>query len=277
MNFKKFIDDLNIIAQCRKYGVPLWQCPQFLFVIMGLIIIGSNIAAYFIGSIYIEDPLIISLIILLLTAFLIIISFSITRSFEKLAEVSRLKSEFIRIVSHQLRSPLTNVSWATDILLSGALGRVVKEQLEYFKILKDNNARMRDLVKDLLLVAKLEEGALPMRKESISLEKVVKDLIAKFAPFAKASNTTIQLVAEPNLPQVSIDVHQIEIVIETLIDNAIRYMKKRGSIHIALNKKSGNLLFVIRDDGVGIPKEDQKYIFKKFFRINIWFINRRKN
>jgi len=266
MNFKKFIDDLNIIAQCRKYGVPLWQCPQFLFVIMGLIIIGSNIAAYFIGSIYIEDPLIISLIILLLTAFLIIISFSITRSFEKLAEVSRLKSEFIRIVSHQLRSPLTNVSWATDILLSGALGRVVKEQLEYFKILKDNNARMRDLVKDLLLVAKLEEGALPMRKESISLEKVVKDLIAKFAPFAKASNTTIQLVAEPNLPQVSIDVHQIEIVIETLIDNAIRYMKKRGSIHIALNKKSGNLLFVIRDDGVGIPKEDQKYIFKKFFR-----------
>jgi len=266
MSLRELLDNLNIVTQCKKYGVPLRQCPQFLFVLMGFIIVSSNIAAYFIGSIYIDDPLIISLIILALTTFLIVIAFAITKSFERLAEVSRLKSEFIRIVSHQLRSPLTNVNWATDILLSGALGRVVKEQLEYFKILKDNNARMRDLVKDLLLVAKLEEGALPIRKEHVSLENIVKGLISKFSPFAKASNAMIRFVAEPNLPEVFIDVHQIEIVIETLMDNAIRYMKKKGNINISLRKRGRDVLFSIKDNGVGIPREDQKYIFKKFFR-----------
>lgn len=265
MNLKKILEQLNIPAQCKKYGIPLWECPQFLFLIMGVVIIGSNMATYFIGSIYIEDPLIISLIVLLLTGVLIIIAFIINRSFEKLAKGNRLKSEFIRIVSHQLRSPLTNLSWATDILLSGALGGLVKEQVEYFRILKENNARMRELVKDLLLVSKLEEGALPIRREKTSLKKIIDNLILKFSPFARAFNVEIKFEAEKDLPEVFIDPHQIEIVIETLLDNAIRYIKKRGKVEIYLGKKE-DIFFKIKDTGVGIPKEDQKYIFQKFFR-----------
>jgi len=241
MNLKIFFDNLNIPAQCKKHGLSLWQCPQFLFFVMGGIIIGSNIAAYFIGSIYIEDPSLVALIVLFLSAILFIIAFVIANSFEKLAEVSRLKSEFIRIVSHQLRSPLTNVSWATDILLSGTLGRVVEEQLEYFKILKENNSRMRDLIKDLLLVAKLEEGFLPTRKERIFMKVIVTGLISKFLPFAKASNVNIKFDSAPDLPEIMIDVHQIEIVVETLLDNAIRYMKKKGEVAISLRRKNNNI------------------------------------
>ncbi|MBZ9569861.1 HAMP domain-containing histidine kinase [Patescibacteria group bacterium] len=266
MNLKKILDQLDIPAQCRRHKIPLWQCPQFLFLIMGLVIIGSAITAYLIGTRYIEDPEIIALIVLVLSSVLFIFTYIINISFERLAEVSRLKSEFIRIVSHQLRSPLTNVSWAIDILLSGALGGLMKEQVEYFRILKENNARMRELVKDLLLVSRLEEGALPIRRERISLKNIIKNLVSKFLPFARASNVKIKFESEKDLPEIFVDPHQVEIVVETLLDNAIRYIEKGGLIEICLGKKEENIFFKIKDTGVGIPQEDQKYIFQKFFR-----------
>lgn len=266
MAFKKIFEQLNILEQCRRYRVSLWQCPQFLFLIMGVIIVITAITAYLIGVRFIEDPQLIALIVLSLSGVLFVLTYVITLSFEKLAEANRMKSEFVRIVSHQLRSPLTNLSWAIDSLLAGEKGRVMKSQVEYFRILKENSTRMRELVRDLLLVSRIEEGTLPFKKEPVSLGKTVEGLISKFLPFAKASNIEIEFKPENNLPQVFIDRHQIEMVIETLLDNAIRYTKGKGSINIYLGRKEGELLFRIKDTGIGIPEEDQKYIFKKFFR-----------
>ena len=124
MGLKKFLAQLNIFAQCRKYNLSLWQCPSFLFLLMGMVIISSSLIAYALGNRYIENPETVSLIVLLLTTVLFIVDFSITRSFERLAEASRMKSEFINIVSHQLRSPLSNLKWTIDLLLSGRLGKI---------------------------------------------------------------------------------------------------------------------------------------------------------
>ena len=269
MKLKEIFNQLNIPAQCKRYGISIFQSPQFWFLVMGLLIIVTALISYAIGTRYLTDPQTVVLIILIITIILFIIAFLITRSFERLIEVNRLKSEFIRVVSHQLRSPLTNVSWATDILLSGDLGRLREDQLSYFLILKENNARMRELVKDLLLVSKLEEGALVFKKETISLNNLIENLISKFLPFAGASNVEIKFESEKNFPPVSTDPHQIEIVIETLLDNAIRYIGKKGEIEIFLGKKGENIFFKIKDTGIGIPKEDQKYIFQKFFRSKI--------
>jgi signal transduction histidine kinase len=104
---KKILGQLNIINQCRKYGVGLWQCPQFLFLIMGLVIIGGMVASYILGNYYLAELEIVALIVLITTFILVAIAFAIARSFEKLAQVSRMKSEFISIVSHQLRDLLT--------------------------------------------------------------------------------------------------------------------------------------------------------------------------
>ena len=103
---------------------------------MGLIIIGSSLTTYAIGQRYISEPEMIALIVILVTTVLLIIAFIITQSFERLAEANRLKSEFISIVSHQLRSPLSNLRWALELLMSGRVNSVTKKQLEYFKILK---------------------------------------------------------------------------------------------------------------------------------------------
>jgi signal transduction histidine kinase len=277
MDIKKIFAQLNIIAQCRKYGLSLWQCPRFLFVVMGLIIIVSTIATYLIGQRYIEDPGEIALIVLLLAAVLFIISFVITGSFEKLAEANRMKSEFISIVSHQLRSPLSNLKWATEFLMSGRMGSIAPEQLEYFKIIKENVGRMGELISDLLIVSRIEQGTLPLKKREINFEELIRGLIKDFEPFAKASNIEISFNPQAELPKISVDPSQMKVVIENLLDNAIRYINpvgdyslgketKKGKIEIKVERRRNNIYFEIKDNGVGIPKEDQKYIFQKFFR-----------
>jgi len=266
MYFKKILVQLNIFAQCKKYRLPLWQCPQFLFLIMGIIIIGSILVAYATGTRYIKNPETIALIVLFIALILFIIAFIITRSFERMAEASRMKSEFISIVSHQLRAPLSNLRWAIEFLMSGRLGKTEEKQADYFKILKENSARMEELVQDLLIVSRLETATLPLKKKEISLVDLTKELIKEFEPFAKASNVDISFEPEENLPKIFADPSQISLVIENLLDNAIRYIKDKGKVSIKLKKQRGHFYFEIEDNGVGIPKEDQKYIFQKFFR-----------
>lgn len=266
MNSKTTFFQLDFFSQCKKYDVPFLQCPQFLFLIMGMIIIGSILFTFAIGNHYIKNPSIVALFTLSIAAVLFIISFIITRSFEKLLEVSRMKSEFISIVSHQLRSPLSNLSWAIELLMSGKLGKIEEKQVEYFRILKENSARMKELVSDLLIVSRLETASLPSKKTTFSFEDLVKELIKNFEPFARASNVKIEFFSEENLPMAFGDPSQIRLVVENLLDNAIRYIKDKGKVIIKLKKKNKNIFFEIEDNGVGIPKEDQKHIFQKFFQ-----------
>lgn len=233
---------------------------------MGTIIVFLVLLSYVIGNRYIEDPQIVTLILLIISAILITISYIIISSFERLAEANRMKSEFISVVSHQLRSPLSNFKWVLDFLMSGRIDLITEKQLEYFKILKDNSDRMQGLVQDLLIVSRIETAKLPMKMEEFSIEDLTSSLIEGFGPFARASNIEIKLVAENDLPKVFADSSRIRLVVENLLDNAVRYIKSRGEVSIKLSKGEGDIHFEINDNGVGIPKEDQKYIFQKFFR-----------
>ena len=266
MNFKGIWAQLNIVAQCRKYGLSVWQCPQFLFLIMGLVITISTLTAYAIGTRYIEEPRMVALIVLLTTAILFIIAVIITDSFERLAEANRMKSEFVSIVSHQLRSPLSNLRWALELLMSGKIGKIEEKQLEYFTILKENSNRMKELIEDLLIVSRIETAKLLIKKMEFSLEDLVKELIKELTPFALASNVEIKFLNKEDLPKVFADPSQIRLVIENLLDNAIRYIKGIGVVEIKIESQEKNIYFEIKDTGVGIPKEEQKYIFQKFFR-----------
>ncbi len=264
--FKKIISELNIFAQCRKYNLSLWQCPQFLFLVMGIIIITSSLFAYALGTHYIESPLLVAFTIQILAGILLIIAVIITRSFERLAEASRLKSEFISIVSHQLRSPLSNLKWTIELLMSGKLGKIEEKQTEYFKIIKENSNRMHELISDLLTVSKIESAKLPFNKQEFSMKELTKVLINEYKPLASATNVEVVLINDKNLPKAFSDPSRIKLVIENLLDNAIRYTKEKGKVKISLSQKNNNILFSIKDNGVGVPEKDRKYIFQKFFR-----------
>jgi len=264
--FKKIGAQLDIIGQCKRYGLPLWQCPQFLFVVMGVFIILVSIVSYLIGARYILSPETVIFIVLIVASILFIISFVITRSFERLAEASRMKSEFINIVSHQLRSPLTNIKWTFEVMASEEFEVPAEKQEEYFVNVKENIARMVELIDDLLIVSKIEQGSFSIAKREISLKDLIEDLVERYKVFAEASRIKLNFYSQENIPKVLADPSLLKIVTENLIDNAIRYTKGGGIVEIKLIKEKDKVLFAIKDSGVGIPQKEQKYIFQKFFR-----------
>ncbi len=260
------ISQFNIPGQCKKYGVSLWQCPQFLFLIMGLVIIITSIASYFIGNRYVEEPELVALIVITITTILFILAFTIVKSFESLADASRLKSEFINIVSHQLRAPLSNMKWSVELLTSDKYQLSEDKEKSYFVGLEENIQRTSELVDDLLLVSRIEQGSLPQRKTEVSFEKLTRELISQFKSHADALGVVIVFSSQDSLPNVFIDPSQIKIAIENLIDNALHYTKRGGKVDMRLERKNSNIHFKIKDSGIGIPKGDQKFIFQKFFR-----------
>lgn len=263
---KKILAQLNIPAQCRRYGLPLWQCPQFLFLVMGSVIALASIVSYLIGTRYIADPEMVALVILIITTVLFIIAFVMTRSFERLAEASRMKSEFINIISHQLRSPLTNIKWTFELLTSKELKVPSEKVEEYLNNVKENIARMVELIDDLLIVSKIEQGTFPVMKKEFSLGDLIKEQVSRYKIFAGASHIELNFSLEKNLPEVFSDPSLLKLVVENLIDNAIRYTKGKGKIEVKLERRGGGLYFKIKDSGVGISQKEQKYIFQKFFR-----------
>jgi signal transduction histidine kinase len=266
MDSKKILYQLNIPAQCKKYGISVWQYPPFIFLIMGFITIISIVTAYFIGTHYIENSETVALLVILLAAVLLVLAFVVTKSFEKLAEANRMKSEFVSVVSHQLRSPLSNLRWVIEILMSGRIGKIEEDQIEYFKILRENCGRMRDLVSNLLTVSRIDTATLPIKNAEFSFSDLVREIVKRSEIFAKASNVILEVNCESNPLNVIADSSQTSLVVDNLLDNAIKYTKDKGTVKINVKEKGKNLYFEITDSGVGIPQEDQKYIFQKFFR-----------
>lgn len=263
---KGIFKQLNIFAQCKSYGVSLWQCPQFLFVIMGSIIMATTVLSYLIGAKYIATPELVALLVIIIAIFLLAISFVIIKSFERLAEASRMKSEFINIVSHQLRSPLTNIKWTFEVLTAKDLEVSSDKQEEYFINVRENIARMVELIDDLLVVSKVEEGVFSIHRKEISLEDLTEALVSRYDVFAKASHIDLSFYPDKSLPKILADPSMIKLVIENLIDNAIRYTKGGGKVEIKFKKVGKQVVFSVKDEGVGIPEKEQKFIFKKFFR-----------
>ena len=273
MAMKNILAQFNIINEAKRHGIPLWQSPQFLFVSMGFIIMISTVFSYLMGLRYIGDPITSVLLILGLASIQLVVAFVITQSFERLIEANRLKSEFVSVVSHQLRSPLTNLKWALDFLVEeGKDSRSTKEE-SYLQILIDNTTRMRDLVNDLLIVSRIEQGRLPLHKQEFLFQELVKDVLDGFRPFIRASNIVVKMEGKEDIPAVFSDSGRIRQIIANFFDNAIRYTKKEmpgGEEKIIIARyyeTTGNSIrFEVQDNGIGIPSGDQKFIFQKFFR-----------
>src|SRR3989338_9312150 len=144
MMYMRILDSLNIKKQCAQYRVGLWQCPQFLFLIMGMIIIVAIAATNTLANRYVA-PEIAALIVLALAGVLFVIGHMIVSAFDRVARSARSKSEFISIVSHHLRSPLSAIKWQLDILLSRDFiegKKSLDDTKRYLMVIMENNERM---------------------------------------------------------------------------------------------------------------------------------------
>lgn len=252
---------------CGKYRVSLWQCPQFLFLVMGVVIIIAMLVAYVVASRY-NEPELAALAVLGLVGTLFIIGHMIIGAFEKVALASLSKSEFISIMSHQLRSPLSAVKWQLNMILTSGDGRasVSDESRGYLEAVYEQNERMIRAVNDLLEVNRIEDGDLVMRPSLFPLFDLAGRVAGEFEKISSASNANISILVQKDLPMVYADEERIKRVMEHLIDNAVRYSTEKGDITVSLEKKNGNVICSISDQGTGISDSEKSRVFDKFFR-----------
>jgi len=184
-------------------------------------------------------------------------------------ELSKSKSEFITIAAHQLRTPLSGIKWTSEMLLNQELGELNSQQLDGLKQINENIAKLIELVEDLLDVSKIEEGKFGYVFGKADLIKVIEEVVIAHQEMAKQYKVKI-IFNKPstNLPLILMDKDKISIVIQNLIENAIKYNVENGEvkINIELLKDKPFIQVSVEDTGIGINKNDLPKLFTKFFR-----------
>ena len=194
-------------------------------------------------------------------------SMRVLHDITKEKEIEAIKSEFVSLASHQLRTPISGIKWSLDMLLKGEYGKLDGRQRKVVGETLHASGRMISVVNDLLDVSRIEEGRFGYRFSLQSLEDLVNKLVKRFSQ--QMQKKKLQLShekPESPLPKVSIDSEKMEMALQNIMDNAIKYTVERGKIKIYFEKSSTHLTFFIEDTGIGIPKDQQSRVFDKFFR-----------
>lgn len=262
---QRILKEFNIIQQCRQYRVSIFACPPFLFVVIGVVIIIAMLGTTILASRFSDDPAVVVISVSVMSAFLFIVGHAVVSSFERLADASRMKSEFVSIVSHQLRSPLSAIKWQLELMLEN-VKNLSGETLQTVSTLRDQNERMIGLVNDLLEVNRIEDDRLMLRPTLLALDKLIEDAAAQYRPLMEKAGIVFSVTITERPLWAFLDESKTRWVTENLLENAMRYTLKGGTVTVRVFKDGNSARVEIEDSGVGIPLRDQGKIFTKFFR-----------
>ena len=185
---------------------------------------------------------------------------------ERLKELDRLKSEFVSIASHQLRSPLTAIKGYASLILEGSFGAVNDAVKEAVQKIFDSSSLMAVSVQDFLDVSRIEQGRMKYNFEDFDLEKLLTTVVEELTTVAmqKGLALTLKITNEGNF-RVHADLGKIKQVLYNLIDNSIKYTPD-GSVNVLMHHEDGKIRIEIHDTGVGIAPETLPKLFDKFVR-----------
>jgi len=181
--------------------------------------------------------------------------------------IEKMKSEFVSLAAHQLRTPLSAIKWITRMLLDEELGKLNDEQKDFLTDSYDSNERMIRLVNDLLNVTKIEEGRYLYKLTLGDVVEITRTVIALYREsVARRKLKLIFIKPKKKISKTLMDIEKIRMVIENLVDNSMKYNKPWGRIVVSIKEVDGNIRVSVKDTGMGIIKKEQNRVFDKFFR-----------
>lgn len=183
-----------------------------------------------------------------------------------LRELDRLKTEFIGVASHELRTPVTSLSLSSQLLQEGVGGPLTEVQAEIVAAQREDLARLDTLMRDLLDITQLESGVKAPRFEAVAPRDLVEMACQAVASQAQSKGVKLEMEIAPDLPSVRADRTQINRVLVNLMNNAIRHTDK-GEVKVEAQHVNDSVLFRVCDTGEGIPTENLPHIFERFVQV----------
>lgn len=188
------------------------------------------------------------------------------RLYEEIAAANTSKSEFISIVTHELRLPMTSIKGYTDLLLSGMTGELNEQQKQFMAVIKRNLGRMSVLISDLSDINRIESGRMQFQFGEFDIRNVVEDVVDSMQEQIASREQSLMVLVAPEVTAVYADASRINQVIANLLSNAHKYTPNGGSLQIQVTQANGWAQVAIIDAGIGISPENQAKLFTQFFR-----------
>jgi len=192
---------------------------------------------------------------------------TVLRDITKLKEIEKIKSQFVSMVAHELRSPLAAIEGWLEVVISGEAGGDEKQKREWLQRAKERAHSLLALVNDLLEINKIEAGKVAQKMESVRIVEIITKIVDFFKPEAERRNISFKVKFSEKLPAVQADVQDMEKLFTNLISNAIKYNTDGGSITIESSLDENYLGLHVKDTGIGMAAEDLPRIFEDFFRV----------
>lgn len=182
-------------------------------------------------------------------------------------EMEKIKSDFVSIVSHEFRTPLTTIIVGVEMLREGMLGDLTPRGKEVLEAISMDCERLTRLIDNLLELSRVESGTIFVEAEPVDVADLVKEAVRPLK--IQAESKGVELIADlpPEIPPVAADFNKAVWVLTNLIGNALRYTEAGGTIAVKVRQRGGRLFFTVQDTGCGIPKEYLDKIFRKYIQV----------
>ena len=259
-------DDPDVITQYAK----LWEIHSLMIVpislrerIIGVMRVGSKRKDFFTPDqleflSIIADEL--AIIIEMFTLYE-----NLSKTANELAQLNKIKDEFLATVSHELKTPLTTIKGFISVILSGEVGPLNEQQSHFLGIADQSVNRLSSLISNLLDLSRLN-GKVEMEMQNVDMSEVVRNSVSMMMLKAREHGVELRYGAPKPLPPVQADTRWITQVVDNLIINAIKYSGKGAAVSVSSVDKGEAVVICVEDTGPGIPPEEQKLVFDKFYR-----------
>ena len=178
--------------------------------------------------------------------------------------VDYLKSEFISLASHQLRTPLSSLQWYLELFADEK--SLTADQKEYLKEMETASHRMSNLIDALLHAARLEGGNIQPRSDKVDVSTLIADLAEELRVYAKEKGISCSVDFPKSPIRIMTDSVLLHVVFKNLFSNAVKYTKNGGKVGVVMASNKDDVIITVRDTGIGIPKGEQKRLFERLFR-----------